>query len=178
MNDRRLYGLVAEFPEPVPLLAAVRAARDADYRRIDAYSPFPVEGLAEALGMRFTGVPICTLLCGIAGGATGYAMQLYSAAVDYPLNVGGRPFHSWPAFIPITFELTVLAASFGAALSMLVFNGLPRPHHPIFETPFFAERNSSHFYLCIEARDRKFDLGRTRALLEAHGPENVWEVPM
>jgi hypothetical protein len=177
MNERALYGMVAEFLEPERLLAAVRAARAARYKRMDAYTPYPVEGLAEALGMRFTGVPLTTLLCGIGGGAAGYAMQLYSAAVDYPLNVGGRPLHSWPAFIPITFELTVLAAAFGAALSMLFFNGLPRPHHPIFETPFFRERNASRFYLCIEAADRKFRVDKTRAFLEEYGPEHVWEVP-
>ncbi len=177
MKNRALFGLAAEFLGPEPLLAAVRAAREAQYRRMDAYAPYAVEGLGEALGMRFTGVPLATLLCGIGGGATGYAMQLYSAAVDYPLNVGGRPPHSWPAFIPITFELTVLAGAFGAALSMLVFNGLPRLHHPIFDTPFFTERNASRFYLCIEARDRRFDENRTREFLLKQGPEHVWEVP-
>ena len=103
-------------------------------------------------------------------------MQLYSATVDYPLNVGGRPLHSWPAFVPITFELTVLAAAFGAVFSMLVFNGLPRLHHPIFETPFFRERNAARFYLCIEARDRKFLEEKTRTFLQEQGPEHVWEV--
>lgn len=176
MKERALYGLAAEFLEPEPLLAAVRAARDARYKRMDAYAPYPVEGLAEALGMRFTGVPLTTLLFGIGGGTTGYAMQLYSAAVDYPLNVGGRPLNSWPAFVPIIFELTVLAAAFGAALSMLIFNGLPCLHHPIFETPFFRERNSSHFYLCIETADRKFDAEKTRAFLEKQAPEHIWEV--
>ena len=171
-----LYGLVAEFLEPEPLIAAARAARRARYRRMDAYSPFPVEGLAEALGMRFNGVPLATLLAGIGGGVTAYGLQLYSAAVDYPINVGGRPLHSWPAFVPITFELTVLAAAFGAVVSMIALNGLPRPHHPIFETPFFTERNSSRFYLCIEARDRKFGEQRTRAFLEDQAPEHVWEV--
>lgn len=177
MKDRELYGLVAEFLNPGQLLDAVEAARNAKFQRLDAYAPYAVEGLAEALGMRFTGVPFTTLLFGIGGGATGYLMQLYSAAVDYPINVGGRPFHSWPAFVPITFELTVLAAAFGAVLSMLVFNGLPRPHHPIFETPFFRERNSSRFYLCIEAVDRKFDAAKTRSFLEDLAPEHIWEVP-
>ncbi|MEA3212569.1 MAG: hypothetical protein QOE70_5626 [Chthoniobacter sp.] len=176
MKGRALYGLVAEFLEPERLLAAAHAARQAGYKCTDAYAPYPVEGLADALGMRFTGVPLTTLLFGIGGGTTGYAMQLYSAAVDYPLNVGGRPLNSWPAFVPIIFELTVLAAAFGAALSMFAFNGLPRPHHPIFETPFFRERNASRFYLCIEARDRKFREEKTRAFLEEQAPEHVWEV--
>jgi hypothetical protein len=176
MKAPALHGLVAEFEEPGALLAAARVARAANYRQMDAYAPYHVEGLAEELGMRFTGVPLTTLLCGIGGGATGYLMQLFAAAHDYELNVGGRPFHSWPAFIPITFELTVLAASFGAALSMLILNGLPRLNHPIFETPFFAERNSSRFYLCIEARDRHFDREKTWALLEMQHPAHIWEV--
>ena len=177
MKDHRLHGLVAEFLEPGPLLAAAKAAHRAHYKFMDAYTPYPVEGLAEELGMRFTGVPLMTLLCGMAGGTLGYGMQFYSATIDYPLNVGGRPLHSWPAFVPITFELTVLAAACGAVLSMLIFNGLPRPHHPIFETPFFRERNASRFYLCIEARDRQFSPEKTRAFLEAQAPAHIWEVP-
>jgi len=176
MSERALYGFVAEFLAPGPLIVAVRAARTAHYQRMDAYTPYPVEGLAEALGMRFTGVPFTTLLCGIGGGSLAYAMQLYSAAVDYPINIGGRPLHSWPAFVPITFELTVLAAALGAALSMLILNGLPSPHHPIFETPFFWERNASRFYLCIEAGDREFHAVATRVFLEEQHPEHVWEV--
>lgn len=177
MKAQPLHGLVAEFLEPGALLAAVEAARREKYRAMDAYTPYPVEGVAEALGMRFTGIPLTTLICGVVGGATGYGMQFYSAVIDYPLNVGGRPLHSWPAFIPITFELTVLFAALSAALSMLIFNGLPRPHHPIFETPFFRERNASRFYLCIEARDRRFDAAKTRRFLEEHRPEHIWEVP-
>ncbi len=177
MKEPALYGLVAEFVDADSLLAASHAAHDAGYRRMDAYAPYAVEGLAEALGMRFTGVPFVTLLGGVCGGSFGYAMQLYSATVDYPINVGGRPLHSWPAFVPITFEMTVLAAAFGGVLSMLIFNGLPRLHHPIFETPFFRERNASRFYLCIEVRDRKFAGEKTRALLAEQAPEHIWEVP-
>ena len=127
-------------------------------------------------GMRRTYVPLCTLLGGIAGGLTGYGMQFYSAAIDYPLNVGGRPLHSWPAFVPITFELTVLFAALSAAISMLAFNGLPRPHHPIFEMPHFEERNASHFYLAIEARDGLFQAEEVRAFLAGQKPGAVWEV--
>lgn len=177
MSEPTLHGLVAEFLEPAPLLAAVEAARRERYRHMDAYTPFPVDGLAEALGMRFTGIPLTTLICGILGGSFGFGMQTYSAVIDYPLNIGGRPLFSWPAFVPITFELTVLAAAGSAALSMLIFNGLPRPHHPIFETPFFRERNASRFYLCIEARDRRFDAAKTKAFLASLQPEHVWEVP-
>ncbi|MBN8421305.1 MAG: DUF3341 domain-containing protein [Verrucomicrobia bacterium] len=171
-----LYGLVAEFVEPKDLLAAVNEARNASYSHMDAYTPYPVEGLAEKLGMRSNAVPLITLLCGIAGGTIAYGMQYYSAVIDYPLNVGGRPLHSWPAFVPILFELTILGAAIGAVFSMIFLNGLPRLHHPIFETPFFTARNASRFYLCIEACDPQFDESKTRALLEKQSPAIIWEV--
>ena len=126
--------------------------------------------------MRRTWVPLITLLCGVAGGLGGYGMEAYSAVFDYPLNVGGRPLHSWPAFIPVTFELTVLCAALGAVVGMLALNGLPRPHHPIFETPLFAERNQSRFYLCIEATDHLFDRNRTKEFLGNWRPAEIWEV--
>jgi hypothetical protein len=177
MNSGELHGLIAEFDEPEALLEATRKAYAAGYRRLDAYTPFHVEGLAEALGMHNTGVPIITLLCGIAGGLTGYGMQYFAAAIHYPLNIGGRPLHSWPSFIPITFELTVLFAALGTVIGMLMLNGLPRPHHPVFETPFFEERNQSHFYLCIEVRDALFDRAGTQDFLLEQKPAHVWEVP-
>lgn len=176
MKRPELYGIVAEFSEPEPLLAAARQAYACGYRQMDAYTPYPVEELAEAIGMRRTAVPLVTLICGMIGGIGGYFMEAYSAVVDYPLNVGGRPLHSWPAFVPVTFELTVLCAAFGAALGMLALNGLPRPNHPIFETPFFAERNQSRFYLCIEATDRQFSREDTKEFLRKQRPEQVWEV--
>ena len=177
MKRDELHGIVAEFSEPRALLVAARAAYAKGYRRMDAYTPYPVDDLAESLGMRRTGVPLITLLCGIAGGLGGYGMQAYSAIIDYPLNVGGRPLHSWPAFVPVTFELTVLCAALGAVLGMLVLNGLPRPNHPIFDTPFFAERSQSRFYLCIEARDREFDADETAEFLLSQQPAHIWEVP-
>jgi hypothetical protein len=177
MKDDRIYGLIAEFDEPEQVLEATRQAFALGYRRIDAYTPFHVEGLAEALGMRNTGVPLITLLCGITGGLTGYGMEYFSATIHYPINVGGRPLHSWPAFVPITFELTVLFAALGTVIGMLLLNGLPRPHHPVFETPFFEERNQSHFYLCIEAKDPLFDRSRTQDFLQKQNAANVWEVP-
>jgi hypothetical protein len=172
----RPYGLVAEFADPDTLLDAIKAARERGYRKMDAYAPCPVDGLAEALGVRFTGVPFVCLCGGLTGGAIAYGMQCYSAVYDYPLNVGGRPLHSWPSFLVITFELTVLFAALSAAIGMLMLNGLPRPHHPIFNTPFFAERNSSRFYLCIEECDRRFDSIETMAFLKAQRPLHVWEV--
>ncbi len=144
---------------------------------MDAYTPYPVEGLAEALGMKRNRVSLITLICALSGSTAGYLMQYYSAVWDYPINVGGRPLHSWPSFIPITFELTVLFGAIGGVIGMFALNGLPRPHHPIFDTPHFEERNASRFYLCIESTDPLFDTEKTKvALLETH-PANVWEVP-
>lgn len=177
MSAPSLHGLIAEFDEPGPLLEATRRAYAAGYRRLDAYTPFHVEGVVEALGMRNTGVPIITLLCGIIGGLAGYGMQYFAAVIHYPLNVGGRPLHSWPAFVPITFELTILFAALGTVIGMLMLNGLPRHHHPVFEAPFFEERNQSHFYLCIEARDPLFDRDGTQNFLLEQKPTHVWEVP-
>ena len=130
-----LYGLLAEFETADALLAAAREAYAEGYREMDAYSPFPVEGLAEAIGFKKTRVPLLVLISGITGGLTGYVMQYYSAVWSYPINVGGRPLHSWPAFVPITFELTVLFAAFAAVFGMLVMNGLPRFYHPVFNVP-------------------------------------------
>jgi hypothetical protein len=176
MRDAPLHGLIAEFDEPGKVLAGARAAYEAGYRKMDAYTPFAVEDLAEALGMKKTAVPAITLVCAIIGGATGYGMQLFSATVHYPINVGGRPLHSWPAFVPITFELTVLFGALGAVIGMLALNGLPRLHHPVFETPFFTERNQSHFYLCIERLDPRFDEDATAEFLRKLAPLHVWEV--
>ncbi len=177
MKEVGLYGLIAEFEEPAQVLAATKQVMAAGYRRVDAYTPFLVEGLAESLGMHNTGVPLICLLCGITGGLTGYGMQYFAAVIHYPINVGGRPLHSWPAFVPITFELTVLFAALGTVIGMLLLNRLPRHHHPVFETPFFEQRNQSHFYLCIEAKDPLFDRAGTEALLLKQKPAHVWEVP-
>ena len=174
--SQRLHGLVAEFTEPGDLLRAARQAFAAGFRKMDAYTPFPVEGLAEAIGFPRTRVPLVTLLGGCAGGALGYGMQWYSAVYAYPLNVGGRPLHSWPAFVPITFELTVLCAAFGAVFGMLALNRLPEPHHPIFDTPFFEQRNASRFYLCLEADDPLFHSQSAREFLRSTRPQHIWEV--
>ena len=171
-----IYGLMAEFADHEQVVHAARQARESGYRCMDAYTPFPVEDLPEALGCKRTALPLIVLLGGIAGACGGYFMEWYSLAVDYPLNIGGRPLHSWPAYIPITFELMVLCASISAVLGMLVLNHLPQPHHPVFNVPEFERASTDRFFLCIEARDAKFDLTATRRFLESLEPESVKEV--
>jgi hypothetical protein len=178
MKPRTLiYGLMADFRTPDEILRATRAAREAGYVVMDAYTPYSVEGLAEELGMRQTRIPFVVLMAGLVGVAVGFFMQYYTMAVDYPLNVGGRPRNSWPVFIPITFEVMVLVAGFAALLGMLLLNGLPRPYHPVFNVPHFVEASRDRFFLCIEAADPKFDPVATRRFLEGLSPCEVAEVP-
>jgi hypothetical protein len=171
-----IYGLMAEFDTPEALLEAARRAHAEGYRQMDGYSPFPVEGLAEAIGFHRTWLPFVVLLGGIIGGLGGYFLQYYVAVIEYPLNVGGRPFHSWPAFIPVTFEMTVLIAALAAVLGMLALNGLPMPYHPVFHVPRFDLASRNLFFLCIEATDPRFDRGTTRRFLEGLGAREVSEV--
>lgn len=171
-----LHGLLAEFATPVELLEAARRAHADGYRRMDAYTPLPVEGLAEALGFGATRLPWVVLAGGLLGGFGGLAMQYWMNAVDHPLNVGGRPEASWPAFVVIAFELTILCASLAAVLGMLAMNGLPMPYHPVFNVPRFALATRDRFFLCIEARDPRFDRDATRAFLQGLKPHEVSDV--
>ncbi|HEY9857507.1 MAG TPA: DUF3341 domain-containing protein [Stenomitos sp.] len=170
------YGMMAAFQTPEELLAAVRAARTEGYRDMDAYTPFPIEGLADALEAGPNRVPLIVLLGGIAGALVGYGLQYYAMALNYPLNVGGRPLNSWPAFIPITFELSVLTAAIAGVVGMLALNGLPRPYHPAFNAPCFNLATLDRFFLCIEARDPAFSAEATRRFLEALNPTEVSDV--
>jgi hypothetical protein len=172
-----IYGLVADFGTPDELVAAARAAREEGYRIMEAYSPFPIHGLSEALGFRVRKLPWIVLGGGIAGALGGFFMQYYASVIDYPLNIGGRPLNSWPAFIPVVFEMTILLAAFSAVLGMLALNGLPRPHHPLFNSEAFEGASCDRFVLCIESRDPKFDTEETRGFLERLGSEVVEEVP-
>jgi Protein of unknown function (DUF3341) len=172
-----IYGLLAEFDTPAGLVAAAERARKEGYRSMDAYAPYPVEGLAEALKFHHTRVPLLTLIGGICGGLGGYFMQYWIAAINYPQNIGGRPLHSWPAFIPVTFELTILGAALSAVLGMLGLNGLPMPYHPVFHVPRFALASRDRFFLCVEATDPKFDLQTTQRFLESLDSRGVFEVP-
>jgi hypothetical protein len=172
----RLYGVMAEFGNPAELIAAAEKARHAGYRRMDAYTPYPIEAVWEAIGHHRSRVPLLALVGGLIGCVGGYALQYWASAIEYPLDVGGRPYNSWPAFIPVTFECTILIAGLFAVVGMLALNGLPTPHHPVFNVPRFALASRDRYFLCIEARDKRFDRAGTRAFLEAQGPTEVWDV--
>jgi hypothetical protein len=171
-----VYGMVARFGEAEELLAAVRKAKEAGYSRMDAYTPFMVEGLVDELNHRDDRVPKLVFGFGMLGAAIGFLMQVYAACYDYPLNIGGRPDFSWPSFIPITFETGVVFASFAALFGMLGLNGLPRFHHPVFGANGFERVTDDKFFLCIEARDPKFESAKAKAFLEGLGAEEVVEV--
>jgi hypothetical protein len=176
MSTAPVYGLLAEFDSPEELVAAGERAYADGYRRLDAYTPFPVHGLAEAIGFRTNRLPLLVLLGGIVGAGVGFFSQYYAAVIDYPINVGGRPLNSWPAFIPITFEVTILVAATTAVLGMLALNGLPQPYHPVFNAPRFALATRDRFFLCIEATDPRFDSEATRKFLEGLGAKEVTDV--
>jgi hypothetical protein len=171
------YGLVAEFAGTEALLEAVRAARGCGYRRLEAYTPFSVPGLPEALALPRDRVALMTLLGGLIGGVGAFFMQWYAAVINYPINSGGRPLDSWPAFIPPTFELAVLGAALAAFGGMLALNGLPRLRHPIFDTPDFHLASRNRFFLCVRADDPLFDSERTRAWLATLSPVGIAETP-
>ena len=175
--EPQMHGLMAEFSTPDEIVAAARRARAAGYSTLDAYSPFPIEALAEAAGHRSRGrLPFLVLMGGIVGGLGGYLLQYWTSVHVYPLNVGGKPLHSWPAFIPVTFECTVLGAALMAVFGMLALNGFPSPYHPVFNVPEFAAASSNRFFLCIETRDPKFDPQATRAFLESLAPMGIYDV--
>jgi hypothetical protein len=171
-----VYGVMGEFETPEQLLAAAKKVREAGYKHVDAYTPFPIEGLAQSIGFRWTAVPLLTLIGGVGGGLTGFGLQYWCSAITYPLNIAGRPLNSWPAFIPVTFELTVLGASIFAVVGMLALNKLPQPYHPVFNIERFVKASTDRFFLLIEAHDEKFDLaGSARFLQELHA-QHVTEV--
>ena len=175
-EKREIYGLMAEFEAPEALLAAAHKAREAGYTKLDAFSPMPIEGLSEAVGFPHTWLPLLVLIGGIAGGILAFGFQYWVHVIDLPVNYGGRPLNSWPSFIPATFELTVLFASISAVLGMLLLNGLPRPHHPVFNLPAFERASVDRFFLCIEARDPHFKLEKTRQFLAGLHASEVSEI--
>ena len=168
--------MMAEFLTPSELLAAVRKVRSEGYRRFDAFTPFPIEELAEEIGYHRNELPFLVLIGGVVGCIAGFALQYYLSVISLPVNVGGRPLNSWPSFIPVTFEMTILCAALTAVLGMLALNGLPKPYHPVFNVPRFALASRNRFFLCIEARDPRFDREATRRFLEGLNAHEVSEV--
>jgi hypothetical protein len=173
MKSSVIYGLMAEFEDPTSLVTATERAHREGYRRMDAYSPFPIEELHHALGSKPTRLPLIVLIGGLIGCIGGYTLEYWSSVIAYPLNIGGKPLHSWPAFIPVTFECTILAAALSCVLGMLALNGLPMPYHPVFNVPRFALASRNRFFLCIEATDPKFDIDATRHFLDSLNPREV-----
>jgi len=176
-EEAPVYGLIAEFRDEQCLVEAAARTIAEGYRNVDAYAPFSVPGLADALGFRKDRVALITLIGGIIGGIGIYFLQWYSAVIDYPINSGGRPLHSWPAFIPATFECTVLGAALAAFFGYLILNGLPRLHHPIFNAADFDLATRNRFFLCVESADPRFDRAATHGFLESLAPLRVSEVP-
>ena len=162
-----LYGVMAEFENPTDLVAAAQKVYSLGYRRINGYSPYPIEELSEAIGFTKTSLPLIVFIGGLIGGLSGFFMQYWIEVIDYPINVGGKPTNSWPAFIPITFEMTVLFAAFSAVLGMLILNKLPQPYHPVFNLPNFALATRDRFFLAIEANDAKFNHAEVVDLLKS-----------
>jgi hypothetical protein len=177
MTEQPPYAIMAQFETPEDLMDAARNAVAAGYRSIETYTPMPVHGLAEVIGVKRSGVAAIVLAGGLAGCIGGYALQYYMTVVSYAHNVGGRPVHSWPAYIPVTFETTVLCAALAGVFGMLALNKLPMPYHPVFNVPAFSRATQDRFFLCIQSDDPKFQLEETRAFLEKQRPLEVHSVP-
>ena len=171
-----VHGLMAEFSSPEALVHAAEKARLGGYRKMDAYSPIPIEDLDEALGLKRTRLPVLVFLGGLMGGLGGFGLEYWTQVYAYPMNIGARPYNSWPQFIPVTFETTVLGAALTAFIGMWALNKLPQPYHPVFNVPEFARASTDRFFLCIEATDPRFDLSGTRQFLEGLKPLGVTEV--
>jgi len=174
--NKPIYGLMAEFDNPTSLVVAARAARERGYRKLDAYTPFPIEELSDALHLHKNKLPLIVLLGGLIGGTLGYLLQYYVTVWYFPINIAGRPLHSWPAYIVITFEMTILFASLACVLGLLGLCGLPMPYHPTFNVPRFALASRNRFFLCIESTDPLFDHDGTSDFLESLSPKEVSEV--
>lgn len=176
MKPKPLYGLMAEFETTDELLSAAHRAYAEGYRQVDAFTPFPVDGLAEAIGFHKTHVPLLCLIGGLIGCSGGFFLQWWPNVIGYPLNIGGKPYNSWPSFIPITFELTILCAGLFTVFGMLALNGLPTPYHPVFNAPRFELATRDRFFLCIKAHDTKFDPAKTREFMQSLGPHEVSDI--
>ena len=171
------WGLLAEFASADELVAAARRVREAGYAQAEAYSPFPIEGLADALGFERNRVPFWTFVGALAGGVGGFFLQWYSAVVDYPVNIAGRPTNSWPMFVPVTFEMAVLFGALAAVIAMLAGNGLPKLRHPLFAARDFDLATRNRFFLCLRSSDPAFTPDGARRLLDSLAPMRCVEVP-
>lgn len=172
-----VFGMMAEFDSAQALVDATQAAVRAGWTKMDAYSPFPIHGLAESMGFRRTWVPQLVLGAGIIGGLAGFGMQYFAYVLHYPMIIGGKPLNSWPAWIPITFELTILFAAFTAVFGMLALNGFPQPYHPVFNVDSFGAASRDKFFLCLESSDPKFESAGAREFLRSLNPIEVNDVP-
>ncbi len=171
-----VYGLMAEFDSPQALLDAATKVGQAGYTKTDAYTPFPIHGIDDALGIKERLVAPIVFMAGLTGMLAGYGLEYWTQVIAYPMNIGGRPYHSWVSFIPPAFETTILFAAFGAVFGMLALNGLPQPYHPVFNAPRFDMATHDKFFLAIEADDPRYDAIRTREFLESLHPREVVEV--
>jgi hypothetical protein len=172
-----VYGLMAEFDSAQELLAAAHKTHEAGYKKMDAYSPFPIEGLAEAIGFHKNRVALVVLICGLIGLISAYSFQYWVAVITFPVNIGGRPYHSWPSFIIVTFELTILCGGVSSMIGMLALNGLPMPYHPVFNVPEFTKASENKFFLVVFSSDPNYDAAHTRSFLEGLAPRMIVEVP-
>ncbi len=170
-----LYGVCAEFNAPGDLIRAVEQAREAGFTQMDCFSPFPIHGLSDAMAFHDVKVPYAIFFAGCIGGIVGLSLQYYTAVIDYPMNVGGRPLFSWPSFIPVTYESTILCAGLAAVFGMLAFNGLPKPYHPVFSTPNFGRASQDKFFLCLENHPG-FDANKAEEFLKSMNATQVSRV--
>ena len=170
------FGLMAEFTHEEDFINATRKVRDEGYKKLDAYSPYPIEEIIDILHLHKNKLPLIVLIGGIMGGVGCYFMEYFASVIHYPMNIGGRPLHSWPSFLPPAYEITILGAAIAAVVGMLALNGLPMPYHPVFNVPEFEKASNDGFFLCIESEDANFDLEKTQKFLEALNPVKVSRV--
>ena len=175
--DPNLYGLLAKFDSPEELIHASNRTVEAGYKKFDTYTPYPIEGLAQAMRLRPSPLPFLILAGGVIGAFAGFLMQTFATVIDNPYNIGGRPLFSWPAYIPITFEVTILSAALFGFFGLFIINRFPQPYHPVFNSEDFSQHAAQDgFYMDIEASDPKFDIDITRKFLEDLGSIQVSEI--